>query len=136
MDLEDLYNWPSLDEEILESIKLCAMEKAPGSDGFPMTLFLSFWVLLKEDIISTVQYFHTYQTFERSFNATFIALIPKKVGASELKDYRPISLIWGGYKILAKILTEILKKGGSQAGEQTSNDLHKRERNYVFSSNS
>lgn len=75
MDLEDLYNQPSLDEEILESIMW--MEKAPGSDGFPMSLSLSFWVLLKEDIISTVQYFHTYQTFERSFNATSIALIPK-----------------------------------------------------------
>jgi len=47
--------------------------------------------------------------FEKSFNATFIALIPKKYGAEELKDFRPISLIGGVYKIIAKLLTERMK---------------------------
>ena len=41
---------------------------------------------------------------------TFIALIPKKMGAKELKDFRPISLIGSIYKILSKVLTEMLKK--------------------------
>lgn len=31
------------EEEILECIKLCAMEKAPGPDGFPMSFYLIFW---------------------------------------------------------------------------------------------
>ncbi|WMV36832.1 hypothetical protein MTR67_030217 [Solanum verrucosum] len=47
--------------------------------------------------------------FEKSFNATFTALIPKKYGAEELKDFRPISLIGGVYKIIAKLLTERMK---------------------------
>ncbi|KAH0765964.1 hypothetical protein KY285_001835 [Solanum tuberosum] len=38
------------------------------------------------------------------------ALIPKKAGASELKDFRPISLITGIYKVIAMLLTERLKK--------------------------
>lgn len=39
-----------------------------------------------------------------------MALIPKKVRAKELKDFRPISLIGSIYKIISKILTKRLKK--------------------------
>ena len=38
----------------------------------------------------------------KSMNATFIVLVPKKGGAEDLKDYRPISLVGGLYKWLAK----------------------------------
>lgn len=48
--------------------------------------------------------------FEKSLNATYVALIPKKSGATELRDFRPISLISGVYKIIAKLLAEILKR--------------------------
>jgi hypothetical protein len=47
--------------------------------------------------------------FEKSINATFIALIPKKPGAMEMKNFRPISLISGVYKIVAKVLANRLK---------------------------
>lgn len=46
----------------------------------------------------------------KSCNATFIALIPKKKGVVELRDYRPISLIGSVYKIVAKLLADRLKK--------------------------
>ena len=45
----------------------------------------------------------------RSINATFIVLIPKKHGAIELKDFRPINLVGGVYKILAKVLANRLR---------------------------
>ena len=35
---------------------------------------------------------------------TFLALIPKKSRAMECKDFRPISLITGIYKIISKVL--------------------------------
>ena len=41
----------------------------------------------------------------RNLSTTFITLIPKKHAAEELKDFRPISLIGGVYKIIAKLLT-------------------------------
>ncbi|KAG5600195.1 hypothetical protein H5410_031565 [Solanum commersonii] len=49
------------------------------------------------------------KVFEKSLNATFIALIPKKEGAEELRNLRPISLIGEVYKIISKLITETLK---------------------------
>ena len=45
---------PFDEEEILESIRMCAKEKAPEPDGFPMIFFETFWEVLKEDIINTL----------------------------------------------------------------------------------
>ncbi|WMV17714.1 hypothetical protein MTR67_011099 [Solanum verrucosum] len=42
--------------------------------------------------------------------ATFVTLIPKEAGAKGLNDHKPISLIGGVYKIIAKLLTERPKK--------------------------
>ena len=50
----------------------------------------------------------------KSMNATFLVLVPKKGGAENLKDYRPISLVGGLYKWLAKVLANRLKGCMSQ----------------------
>ena len=47
--------------------------------------------------------------FEKSLNATFITLIPKKNAASEVRDFRPISLVGGVYKIIVKVLATRLR---------------------------
>ena len=48
--------------------------------------------------------------FEKSTNATFIALIPKKTNAVNIKDFRPINLIGSIYKLLAKVLANRLRE--------------------------
>lgn len=98
------------EEEILESIKSCAIDKAPRPYGFPMNFYLNFWDLIKGAIMGTLQYFYDCQVFERSLNTTYVALIPKKTGVVELRDFRPISLISGVYKILATTLAERMKR--------------------------
>ena len=54
--------------------------------------------------------FHERHEIEKSLNVTYVALIPKKTGALELRDFRPISLISGVYKVFGKLLAERLKK--------------------------
>ncbi|RVW12518.1 putative ribonuclease H protein [Vitis vinifera] len=54
--------------------------------------------------------FHEHNSFVRSLNNTFLVLIPKKSGAEDLGDFRPISLLGGLYKLLAKVLANRLKK--------------------------
>ena len=48
--------------------------------------------------------FFQHCKFEKSLNATFISIIPKKNDASNIRDFRPISLVGSIYKILAKVL--------------------------------
>ena len=38
---------------------------------------------------------------KKILNDTLVALIPKKIGAAEIKDFQPISIISGVYKIIA-----------------------------------
>lgn len=52
--------------------------------------------------------FHECGKFVRSFNAAF-SFIPKKVGVVEIKYFRPIRLISGMYKIIAKVLANKVK---------------------------
>lgn len=97
------------EEEVFEAIKHMNGDKAPGLDGFSLAFFQACWTTLKADLMQVFHQFHDHGTFEKSINATFIALIPKKPGAMEMKDFRPISLISGVYKIVAKVLANRLK---------------------------
>ena len=56
------------------------------------------------------QNFHTLVVFGKSLNVSFLALIPKKVDAVEIKDFRPISLVGGIYKIISKVLANRLRR--------------------------
>ena len=60
--------------------------------------------------MSVFQNFHTQVVFEKSLNASFLALIPKKVDAVEIKDFRPITLVGGIYKIISKVLANRLRR--------------------------
>ena len=53
--------------------------------------------------------FHELGCFVRSLNVTFLVLIPKIVGVEDLRDFKPISLVEGLYKWLAKVLANKLK---------------------------
>ena len=48
--------------------------------------------------------------FVKSLNFTFLVMVPKKEGAEDFKDFRPISLVGSLYKLIAKVLANRLKK--------------------------
>ena len=91
-------------EEILQIVSDLEGDKALGLDGFTMTFYHHCWRVVEKDILAVFEEFFQHCKFEKSFNATFIALIPKKNDASNIKDFRPISLVGSVYKILAKVL--------------------------------
>ncbi|KAG5617007.1 hypothetical protein H5410_016831 [Solanum commersonii] len=72
-------------QEILEGIKACAGDKAPGPDGFSMAFFSQCWEVIKKEVVAVVQNFHEEGVFEKSINATFVTLIPKKTGGCGAK---------------------------------------------------
>ena len=65
---------------------------------------------MKDEVMSFFKEFHEHGRFVRSLNSTFLVLIPKKVGVEDLRDFKPISLVGGLYKLLAKVLANRLKK--------------------------
>ena len=73
-----------------------------------MAFFQACWSILKTDLMAVFHHFFAKVQFEKSLNATFITLIPKKNEAIEVKDFRPISLVGGVYKIIAKVLANRL----------------------------
>ena len=51
-----------------------------------------YWRVVESDILAFFDEFYDYGKFEKSLNALFIALIPKKHKTSNVRDFRPISL--------------------------------------------
>lgn len=54
--------------------------------------------------------FHEMCFLDEGSNATYIALIPKKEGAKQLSNLRPVSLVGSIYKIISKCLALWLKE--------------------------
>ena len=50
---------------------------------------------MKPEVMGFFVEFYGLGSFERSLNATFLVLVPKKGGTDDLKDFRPISLVGG-----------------------------------------
>ena len=75
-----------------------------------MAFWQACWDFVKEEILELFKEFYDQSSFAKSLNTTFLVLIPKKRGAEDLGDFRPISLLGGLYKLLTKVLANRLKK--------------------------
>ena len=98
-------------------------DKALGPDGFSLAFYHHCWEVVDRDVLTAFEEFYQHSKFEKSLNATFITLIPKKNGASNLRDFRPISLVGSVYKILAKVLTNCLKEVLDQLISESQNSF-------------
>ncbi|WOH14253.1 hypothetical protein DCAR_0933770 [Daucus carota subsp. sativus] len=84
-------------------------DKASGPDGLNPAFFQHFWPMLGREVFECCKEWLLKCTFPADFNNTNLVLIPKKVGANCMKDFRPIALCNVLYKILAKVLGNRLK---------------------------
>jgi hypothetical protein len=84
-------------------------DKAPGSDGFTGGFYKACWPIIKQDIMRVVSavWSRRFRNFDK-LNSAYIALIPKVVGAEQVKDFRPISLVHRFAKLITKLLANRL----------------------------
>jgi hypothetical protein len=101
---------PFEEREVWEVIKGMDRDKAFGPDGFTLAFFQDCWGVVKGDFMAVSAEFHARGKFVKSINLTFISLILKVHGAKEIKDFRPISLVGGIYKIIAKVLANRMRR--------------------------
>ncbi|KAJ9707979.1 hypothetical protein PVL29_000172 [Vitis rotundifolia] len=101
---------PFSEEEIHLALMEMNGDKAPGPDGFTVGFWQTCWDFVKEEVVELFKEFYEHRSFAKCLNTTFLVLIPKKGGAEDLGDFRPISLLGGLYKLMAKVLANRLKK--------------------------
>jgi mannosylglycoprotein endo-beta-mannosidase len=77
-------------------------------DGFNVEFYHKFWDLLKNDLMLLLNNFHEGKLNIDRFNNGVVTLVPKSVAADKIQNYRPICLLNVIYKIVTKILTNIL----------------------------
>ena len=95
--------------EVWEVVKGMEGDKALRLDGFTKAFFLSYWAVVKHDVMAVFSEFHRRRQLVKSLNVTFVSLVPKKVDVVEMKDFRPLSLVGGMYKILSNVLANRMK---------------------------
>ena len=102
-------DFPFSEEEVWKTILQLPSDKAPGPDGFTGHFYKSCWPVIKEDIMAAVSalWSRKFMNFE-SLNSAYITLLPKKVGADQPKDFRPISLVHSFAKLITKMLANRL----------------------------
>lgn len=96
-------------EEIREAVWDCDGDKSPGPNRFNFKFIKSLWHMFQHDFKKVLDDFYLNGVWPKGSNASFIALIPKIHNHMGLNDFRPISLVDCMYKVVAKLLANILK---------------------------
>ena len=83
--------------------------KAPGPDGMSAVFHKKYQHVVGEDITKAVLNILNGNDSMPEINHTYIVLIPKIKAPQDLSQFRPISLCNVLYKIVSKVLANILK---------------------------
>ena len=107
-DLHELDN-AITEEEVKSVVFSLPQDKAPGPDGFSGAFFKACWSIIKADIMCAINHFSDlHASHFHWLNSADVALIPKKDGADDITDFRPISLIHFIAKIISKVMSNRL----------------------------
>ena len=94
-------------EEVKKAVISLDGNKSPGSDGLPS----EFYKIISDLVLQS--YLHAFESgkLPASQKQGAITLVPKKgKNLTDLKSWRPISVLNTDYKILAKVLATRIKK--------------------------
>ena len=84
--------------------------KSPGPDGLTSEFYKHFFDLLSPLFLKMIEESHRNKQLPPSLNRSYITIIPKdSPDKTQLKNYRPISLLNIDYKIISKTITNKLK---------------------------
>ncbi|KAM0928813.1 hypothetical protein ACQ4PT_002002 [Festuca glaucescens] len=95
--------------EVWAAVRAMPANKSPGPDGFTWDFFRHCWSVVKGDVLAALHaiWLGRDQGFE-VLNEALVTLVPKKDGAIELHDFRPISLVHSFDHLFTKVLARRL----------------------------
>lgn len=85
-------------------------DKAPRSNDSSKAFWTFCWPIVGKEVMLFFKNFHPKEVFRHNLNVTFLALVPKKGGADDIKYFNPINMVGNIYKLLAKELVNRLKR--------------------------
>lgn len=97
-------------DEILNVIKSSGGGTCPGIDGLSSEFYKKFSKNLAIILKSVFRFLFSQENIPKDFSKGIVTLIYKKGDTSELKNYRPITLLNADYKILTKLIALRLKE--------------------------
>uniref|UniRef100_A0A9J8CAK8 Reverse transcriptase domain-containing protein n=1 Tax=Cyprinus carpio carpio TaxID=630221 RepID=A0A9J8CAK8_CYPCA len=100
-------NFLSQDFTILElhkALKGFKKGKSPGADGLPLEFYLTFWDILAHELLAVFNNLETLDRLPDSFRIGIVSLLYKKGDRTDLKNWRPITLLNLDCKLFSKIL--------------------------------
>ena len=104
--LEEPFTWA----EIATAIKKSPNNRSPGPDGFTNEFYKCFKEVLKEDLMRLFQEFYELGSNFHGINVANVVLIPKKEAPTDIRDFRPISLVHSLPKLITKVLAARLQR--------------------------
>ncbi|KAL3696393.1 hypothetical protein R1sor_010469 [Riccia sorocarpa] len=97
-------------EEVELLVKELKLEKAPGLDGMTAEALRGLGEEAEKDLLAMMLCFWVDGKLTWKQQQGVIKLIPKEGDLQAIKNWRPISLLNLGYKLIAKLLANRLKK--------------------------
>ncbi len=94
--------------ELYKALQGMESGKAPGIDGLPVEWYKTFWAELKEDLLEVLNESLAEGRLPLSCRRAVLTLLPKKGDLTDIKCWRPVSLLCSDYKLLSKALTNRL----------------------------
>jgi hypothetical protein len=117
-------------DEIKKALDGSNFESSSGWDGVTFKAIRKFWGVLSEPMLKMVQETFREGELMETFKLGLIKLIPKKGDAQKVGDWRPITLLCCGYKLISGIVANRLGKylakiiGRSQKGFMSNKNIN------------
>lgn len=96
-------------DELLAALKSANTGRSPGPDGLPVEFYVKFWGLLAVPFAAMVNRAMSRGGLPRSLSKGLIVLLCKdEARRTDLREWRPITLLNADYKLVAKCLASRL----------------------------
>jgi hypothetical protein len=124
-DESESLDMPLKIEELDNSLRIANFKSAPGEDKISNNFIRAFWTTLRLPMFGVANYGLENNNLPGSFKTADIKLIPKKGDLTQIKNWRPISLLSNFYKLISRAINVRLKAIAPRILSRRKRDLHR-----------
>ena len=97
------------EDELFHILKKATQNKSPGEDGLTSEFYLSYWNIMKSDLVEVQNCMMINKILSNSQRNGIVTLFHKGGDKCVLDNWRPITLLCVDYKIFTRIIVSRLK---------------------------